>query len=162
MLTESQKKTYQELILSHSRRPKHFCRAVSFDQHGVGRNRLCGDVVEIFLKWSHDRETLEEVSFAGESCSVCKASASMLTDMLTARSGEAVQQTVDKVLDFARDFHPAEELGDLQAFVVLRDFPTRTKCMTLPWQTLADLLSGGGYEESSTEPKERVSPWKSK
>jgi len=50
-----------------------------------------------------------------------------------------------------RDQPPAGDLGKLEVFAGVREFPIRVKCATLAWHTLRSALNGGGQTVSTEE-----------
>ena len=72
---------YQEVILDHSRRPRNFGELPQADVNIEADNPMCGDEIALHLKFAPD-ETIEAVSFTGSGCSICMASASMMTQTL--------------------------------------------------------------------------------
>ena len=45
---------YQEVILDHGRRPRHARRLESFDATAKGDNPMCGDRIEVWVKYAPD------------------------------------------------------------------------------------------------------------
>ena len=69
---------YKEVILDHYRTPRNKGR---LDPHDVAlerNNPLCGDEIELFLKF--DGDAVEGIAFEGKGCSISQASASMMTE----------------------------------------------------------------------------------
>ncbi len=46
---------YQEVILDHGRRPRHAGRPAQFDASAKGDNPMCGDRVQVFVKYAPGR-----------------------------------------------------------------------------------------------------------
>ncbi len=128
---------YREVILDHHRHPRNFGALPGADAKVEGFNPLCGDRVEIALK-VQDGKVLSECRFQGEGCSICMASASMMTEEVL---GKTLDQASEQVENF-RALMKGEECplgveGDLESLVGVRNFPVRIKCALLPWTTLA-------------------------
>ena len=49
-MDESLRDLYQEVILDHSRHPRHFGSLAHATHKGDGHNPLCGDRVTVYLK----------------------------------------------------------------------------------------------------------------
>jgi len=67
---------------------------------------------------------------------------SMLTDTIVGKPVEEVRHLIGlftKMVTSAEE-EPPEELGDLEAFQGVAQFPVRVKCATLAWHTLEDGL----------------------
>ena len=131
---------YRELILDHYRSPRHHEPLPDPDVVAEGYNPLCGDEVELNLRFEDGR--IGDVSFQGRGCSISQASASMLTDAVAGRPVEEVRHLIDlfQTMLTDPDREVPEELGDLEALQGVAKFPVRVKCATLPWHTLGDGL----------------------
>ena len=68
---------YRETLIEQSRNPKNNYAIEGANRQSELKNPLCGDVVTIYLSVSGGR--IEEASFEAQCCSICRASASMLT-----------------------------------------------------------------------------------
>jgi nitrogen fixation NifU-like protein len=81
------KALYQEVILDHNKKPRNFGTLAHATHSAEGHNPLCGDHLSVALTF--DCECIDCIAFQGESCAICKASASMMT---TAIKGKTPQQ----------------------------------------------------------------------
>lgn len=132
------KQLYQEVILDHNRKPRNWGPVDGRTHHAEGLNPLCGDHIRLDLKVADGR--VEALGFEGESCAVCKASASMMTTAVKGRSVDDADALVGQFramatggLDTATQPH---QLGRLTVFAGVKDLPSRVKCAILPWHTL--------------------------
>ena len=75
---------YQEVILDHNRKPRNWGALADATHKSEGLNPLCGDHIYVSLKLNGD--TVETIEFEGESCAICKASASMMTTIVKGKS----------------------------------------------------------------------------
>ena len=133
---------YQEVILDHNRKPRNWGLLPDATHRAEGHNPLCGDHLTLTLKL--DGGALEAVGFQGESCAICKASASMMTTAVKGRTSRDAEQLVQEFRDMATGkLDPARphHLGRLTVFAGVRDLPTRVKCAILPWHTLHAALN---------------------
>ena len=71
------KALYQEVILDHNKKPRNYGALDDASHHAEGHNPLCGDHISVALNL--DGERIDGIAFQGESCAICKASASMMT-----------------------------------------------------------------------------------
>lgn len=130
---------YREVILDHHRHPRNFGTLEGADATVEGYNPLCGDRVEIGVKLEGGK--LKDCRFKGEGCSICMASASMMTEELLGRPVGDVEETVEGFRSLMKGEEcPLAVEGDLESLVGVRNFPVRIKCALLPWTTLNDAL----------------------
>jgi len=138
---------YQEVILEHARRPRHFGEMPDADVHVHGDNPMCGDEITLHLK--RDGARIGALTFTGAGCSICMASASLMalkTKALTIEEALSLMRRFLDLLTSAEEPPPAPELGDLQALAGVRKFPLRVKCATLAWHALEKALDASGGE----------------
>jgi len=145
------KQLYQEVILDHNRKPRNYGKLDQPTHSSEGLNPLCGDHIWLHLQVKDG--AIEGVAFEGQSCAICKASASMMTSMVKNKRVEDVEELVGEfrsmvtgTLDTATQPH---HLGRLAVFAGVKDLPSRVKCAVLPWHTLHAALAS--QETASTE-----------
>ena len=144
------KSLYQEVILDHNRKPRNYGALDNANHHAVGHNPLCGDHLDISLNLENDH--IDSIAFQGESCAICKASASMMTTVVKGKSRDDVEILVHEFRDMATgklDLNNPHHLGRLTVFSGIQELPTRVKCAILPWHTLHAALNS--EESASTE-----------
>ncbi len=131
------KQLYQEVILDHNRKPRNWGTLADATHKAEGVNPLCGD--HLFLTVKIKDDAVEAINFQGESCAICKASASIMTTLVKGRSRSDTEQLAQEFRDMATgklDLTQPHHLGRLTVFSGVRDLPTRVKCAILPWHTL--------------------------
>ncbi len=136
------KSLYQEVIFDHNRKPRNYGILDHASHHAVGHNPLCGDRLEIALNL--DGEHIDRIAFHGESCAICKASASMMTVAVKDKTRADAETLIQEFRDMALgklDPSGQHHLGRLTVFAGVRDLPTRVKCAILPWHTLQAALN---------------------
>jgi nitrogen fixation NifU-like protein len=139
---------YQEVILDHSKHPRHFREMPEASHHADGHNPLCGDRITVYLHRKGD--IVEDVSFKGVGCSISTASASMMADALRGKSVEEVETLFERFHELvtsdpshaADNLGAAAELGKLAVFSGVCEFPMRVKCASLAWHTMKAALEG--------------------
>jgi nitrogen fixation NifU-like protein len=146
------KQLYQEVILDHNRKPRNWGTLADATHKAEGVNPLCGDHIHLSVKLIDD-DVVGAISFEGESCAICKASASMMTMAVKGRRRAEVEQLVHEFRDMATGkldtAAVSHHLGRLTVFAGVRDLPTRVKCAILPWHTLHAAFHA--IESTSTE-----------
>lgn len=152
---------YGEVILDHNRRPRNFGRLQAANHVAVGHNPLCGDRVAIYLRVADER--IEEIGFEGVGCAISTASASMMTEALRGKPVAEARQLFERfhaLLTAGGDLsprgeptepggataaEPEPELGKLEVFAGVREFPMRVKCATLAWHALQAALASEAH-----------------
>ena len=138
---------YQSVILDHNRAPRNFHKLEDATAHAEGRNPLCGDMYEIWLKVEGDRIT--DAGFLGQGCAISKASASMMTQAVKGRTVAEARALFDAFHALVAGNREPEtgtrELGTalpkkLEVFKGVRAFPIRVKCATLSWHAMKEAL----------------------
>jgi len=133
---------YQEIILDHNKRPRHYGALAHATHSAEGYNPLCGDKIEVFLRIEDER--IAGIQFECASCAICKASASMMTVALDGKSldeAESTRSEVERILTTDTEA-TLDTQGELAALAGVRKFPARIKCATLPWHTYQAALRG--------------------
>ncbi|MBT2385919.1 Fe-S cluster assembly sulfur transfer protein SufU [Streptomyces sp. ISL-11] len=133
---------YQDVILDHYKHPHgRGLRAGDAEVHHV--NPTCGD--EITLRVRLAGETIEDVSYEGQGCSISQASASVLNELLVGKGlGEArrIQETFLELMQSKGKLEPDDEmeevLEDAVAFAGVSKYPARVKCALLSWMAWKD------------------------
>jgi len=134
---------YQEIILDHNKRPRHYGALADATHQAEGYNPLCGDKIEVYLRVVDD--LIEAIQFESASCAICKASASMMTEALTSQKlseGESIHAAVSCILKTDSGISTLDAQGELAALAGVRKFPARIKCAILPWHTYQAALRG--------------------
>ena len=134
---------YQEIILDHYKHPHHKGLREPFQAEVHHLNPTCGD--EITLRVQLDGDTITDVSYDSEGCSISQASASVLTDLLIGRSVEEATSTYDEFLRLMQSkgqVEPDEDvLEDAIAFAGVSKYPARVKCALLAWTAWRDAVT---------------------
>jgi nitrogen fixation NifU-like protein len=131
------KALYQEVILDHNKKPRNYGTLEHPTHHAEGHNPLCGDHLSVALQLHN--ETIDQIAFHGDSCAICKASASMMTTAVKGKTRAQAQTLTQEFLAMATgklDQSQPNQIGRLAVFGGVRDLPTRVKCAILPWHTL--------------------------
>ena len=129
---------YQQVILDHNKKPRNFRKLEAANHKAEGYNPLCGDQLIVYLHLEND--TVKDISFEGSGCAISKAAASMMTQAVKGKT----KQEADRLFS---EFHKMvtgeldekstpNQLGNLEIFSGVREFPVRVKCATLAWHTM--------------------------
>ena len=133
---------YQEIILDHYKNPHHRGLREPFDAEVRHLNPTCGD--EITLRVQLDGDTVKDVSYDSEGCSISQASASVMTDLVIGKDLQTATATADEFLELMQSkgqLEPDEDvLEDAIAFAGVSKYPTRVKCALLAWMAWRDAV----------------------
>jgi nitrogen fixation protein NifU and related proteins len=150
-MDESLRELYQEVILDHSRHPRHFGVLADANHMGEGHNPLCGDRVKVYLHvGAGDR--IDDISFEGKGCAISQASASMMTDLVKGRTVAEAEKLMGGFLHLVKGEDAsaigADDREHLDVMAGVQAFPMRVKCATLAWHTMKSALEGGTAAKS--------------
>jgi nitrogen fixation protein NifU and related proteins len=135
---------YKEVILDHYRAPRNKGRLDPHDVSLERNNPLCGDEIELFVKF--DGDTIEGIAFEGKGCSISQASASMMTEKiqgLSVKDATSVTESI-KAMMAGEAEGDQKQLGDLVSLKGVVKYPVRIKCALLGWNTLEEALQESG------------------
>jgi nitrogen fixation NifU-like protein len=134
---------YREALLDHYRNPRNRDDPGDAEVVTRGRNPRCGDDLEIGVDF--EGETLSRVRFRGRGCSICIASASMMTEAATGRDrteARALMEVVNRW--FGDDPSAGDEAPELlRPLAPVREMPARRRCVLLAWEALGQALDRG-------------------
>ncbi len=130
---------YRRVIMDHYQNPRNKGRleddAVTVDLN----NPTCGDRISLQMRIKDD--TIEDVKFLGEGCSISIASASMMTQAI---KGLKVEEALSLVHLFSQMVQGEEvdferfPLEDIEALSGVSKFPARIRCATLAWKAMKE------------------------
>lgn len=126
---------YKQTLLKHSRQPKNEQALPRATHQAKVINTLCGDEVTVYLELKDD--IISSASFVGQCCSICKASASMLTEKLPLLTLPEAKQFSQQLIDELKDKDQSltlKEDDDLRSLEGVKQFTSRIRCATLPWE----------------------------
>ncbi len=147
MVHLSLEELYKEVILDHYRAPRNKGR---LDPHDVAlerNNPLCGDEIELFVRFLDD--DVQDIAFEGKGCSISQASASMMTEKVKGKSVKDARELTESIrrMMAGEEEGDADTIGDLVSLRGVVKYPVRIKCALLGWNTLLEAL-----EESANAP----------
>jgi nitrogen fixation NifU-like protein len=142
---------FGEVLADHHESPRNYGTLEHPTRVEGGYNPLCGDKVSIGMevKTTEAGECLLHIAFEGEGCSICMASASIMSEMV---EGKAITEVEAMIEGFRKVMQgktgeianmPNETAdADIVALYGVKRFPVRIKCALLPWTTLKKGLEG--------------------
>lgn len=115
------RQAYIEFLLDHYQNPRNRGRLEDADVVVSGGNPGCGDIVTLYIKKGPDGDTIEQVQFEGEGCTISQAGASIIAEM----AGGKTSAELDEI--------GYEEIVDLMGKEVVM---SRVRCATVGIGTL--------------------------
>jgi nitrogen fixation NifU-like protein len=136
---------YQDVILDHYKHPQHRGLREPFGAQVSHVNPICGDEVTLRVALSDDGESVLDVSYDGQGCSISQAATSVLTQQVIGQSVGDALKTITAFTEMisSRGTVEGDEdiLGDGVAFVGVAKYPARVKCALLGWMAFKDALA---------------------
>ena len=146
MTDNALRELYQEVILDHSRHPRHYGVLDNASHKAEGYNPLCGDKVMVTLRLGADGK-VDDIRFEGKGCAISQASASMMVDMLKGRTGAEADRLMQGFLHLVKGEDasdlPEDDRERLEVMGGISEFPMRVKCATLAWHTYKNAVEEG-------------------
>ena len=146
---------YQEIILDHYRSPHHAGLREPFGAEVHHVNPTCGDEVtlRVHLEGAPGSETVTDVSYDAEGCSISQAAASVMADLVIGQPVSKAMETHEAFVELMHgrgQVEPDEEvLEDGIAFAGVAKFPARIKCALLSWMAFKDATAQVVSKEES-------------
>ena len=88
---------YQSVILDHYKKPRNYGALAEATGSADGVNPLCGDHVTVHVRV--DGDTVTGVGFEGNGCAISKASASLMTEIVSGRSVAETEEIFSRFHD---------------------------------------------------------------
>lgn len=133
---------YQELIMENYKNASYLKRREDSEIEVSALNPLCGDDLTLQLDIKDNR--ISDISFYGQGCSICVASANILCSTVI---GKEKDKAISIISDFVKAVEGTEkitfpkEADFLNQLQNIKSYPARIKCCLLSWKSLATVLS---------------------
>jgi len=131
---------YSDAIRDHARRPAHRGRPEGAALEARGSNPMCGDRVDVFVRMDADR--VSAAGFEARACEVCAASADLMCATVPGLDLGSVRHLAQDVGEMARTGNGAAVAGALRPLSAVHEYPSRLRCVTLPWSALVEAMEG--------------------
>ena len=132
---------YQKTMLAHHKNPIGFGKIICVSHSAQGDNPMCGDEISVEISMSND--IIEDMAFHGDSCAICRASASIMCEQLVGMKyldGVVLSNQLMSMLN--NNITMTEEhLHHFEPLNTVKKFPIRKQCALLPWSTFQLALS---------------------
>ena len=141
---------YQTIILDHYREKHHSGLREPYEVEVHHVNPSCGD--ELTLRVHLDGDTIADMSYDGEGCSISQASTSVRGDLVIGQDIDHFSGLYDEFLEMMHSkgaITPDEDrFEDAIAFAGVSKFPARVKCALLAWSALRDAVNQASAKEN--------------
>jgi nitrogen fixation protein NifU and related proteins len=129
---------YQEIILEHSRTPRHPGRLEGDHVEVRHYNPVCGDDLTVGLRL--DGERVAEIAVDGKGCAISQGAASVMSELVLDRTVSEAMEVAEafRLLMHGESEADEEVLGDGVAFAGVARYPMRVKCALLGWMAFKD------------------------
>ncbi|KAG2478187.1 MAG: Zinc-dependent sulfurtransferase SufU [Nitrosopumilales archaeon] len=114
---------YTEIIIDEGKNPQNKGTIENPDISQHDSNPMCGDSITLQMNVKDD--SISDVKWDGEGCTICKACTSVLTQMVKG-----------KTIDYAKDLKKEEILSELGLEYLVDQSPVRIKCALLSLKVL--------------------------
>jgi len=114
---------YTEIIIDESRNAQNEGILENPDISQHDSNPMCGDSITLQMKVNDD--TISDIKWHGDGCTICKACTSVLTQLIKGKD-----------LTYAKNLKKEEILSELGLEHLLRQSPVRIKCALLSLKIL--------------------------
>jgi nitrogen fixation NifU-like protein len=132
---------YQQIILDHYKHPHHRGLVDPYDAQVHHVNPTCGDEITLRVRLAGD--TIADLGWEGEGCSISQASTSVMSDLVVGRPVDEAIALQQKFLELMQSQGNAEltdddeeTLQDAVAFEGVSKYPARVKCALLGWMAM--------------------------
>jgi nitrogen fixation NifU-like protein len=146
---------YQEVILDHYKHPHHRGLREPFGAEVHHVNPTCGDEVTLRVALSDDGESVADISYDGQGCSISQASTSVLTDQIIGQNVHDALATISAFSEMVSSRGTVEGdedvIGDGVAFAGVAKYPARVKCALLGWMAFKDALAQASAQSDLKE-----------
>ncbi|ETA74453.1 Fe-S cluster assembly sulfur transfer protein SufU [Ligilactobacillus equi] len=134
---------YRQVILESAMHPHHYGHLEKFTHKIHLKNPTCGDSLDLEVLLKDGK--VKDLAFSGQGCTISKASASLMTDVVINKSCEEIKRTVLAFSDMVtgKEGFNEETLGDALLLEGVKDFPARIKCATLAWKGIYQAIEEG-------------------
>lgn len=135
---------YRQIIMDHYKNPRN--KGIPDDDRYRKehiRNPSCGD--DVTIATLVEEGTVKDIRQDGTGCSICCASASVLSELLEGKTiSDALRVSENYVnMIMGKPFDESVEFEDALAFEGVKDFPARLKCATIAWKAFDATVKDG-------------------
>ena len=104
------------------------------------KNPSCGDAIDVETKVVDDK--IVDVRHDGQGCSICCASASIMSEYVMGKGVKEVEYNLSNYLKMVsnQEYDTEVDFEELQVFDGVKDYPARVRCASIASQALLNTL----------------------
>ena len=108
------------------------------------KNPSCGDAIDVETKVENDK--IIDVRHDGQGCSICCASASIMSEYVIGKTVKEVEYNLSNYLKMVsnQEYDTEVDFEELQVFDGVKDYPARVRCASIASQALLNTLKKEG------------------
>ena len=131
---------YRDVILDHARNPRNRGIIQNPDFETKVHNHLCGDELVLYLQIQN--QFIEDCKTMVRGCSICEASASMMSQEVQGKSMDDVSMLSNDFQNnlMIQDNVLNDNMENLVPLINLKTHKSRLKCVALAWNALDECL----------------------
>ncbi|MCL2931087.1 MAG: SUF system NifU family Fe-S cluster assembly protein [Trichodesmium sp. MAG_R03] len=130
-----------QTILERSKQPRNKGKTNPIHQYQIGHNPICGDSIELTIKFNQTNQIIEDIKFQGKGCALTIASADLMAETLSGKTREEILEIIEKFRQMLKgEIVLSNDLVKLNIFQGVSQFPIRIKCVLLSWHALKAAL----------------------
>lgn len=132
----------RQIIMDHYKHPQNRCedKPEGYEERR-GLNPSCGDDVTVFMLMEDN--VVKDLQFKGDGCSICCASASIMTNEFVGLTLEQIETKFNNFTAMVSGHeYDEEQFEDAICFTGIKDYPARFKCAVISWDTAYNLIKG--------------------
>ena len=114
---------YTEIIIDEGKNPQNEGKLENPDISQHDANPMCGDSITLQMKI--DDNSVSDIKWHGDGCTICKACTSVLTQLVKGKN-----------IDYAKNLKKEELLSELGLHYLIKQSPVRIKCALLSMKSL--------------------------
>ena len=130
-----------QTILERAKHPRNQGQTNPIHQQQLGNNSMCGDSIELTIKFNQKKQIIEDIKFQGKGCALTIASADLMAETLSGKTVEEALEIIEKFRQMLKgEISLSDNLPKLNIFQGVCQFPIRIKCVLLSWHALKAAL----------------------
>ena len=134
----------REILLRHARHPQRQGEIANADAKGECKNPLCGDHVQVTLRFDSERDKVSDIRILTSGCGISNASASLMTDLVQDAQISELHSLIERAtstISATICSEWPEDLNSLRVFESLRTNPRKIPCALIGWYALKNSLT---------------------